>query len=135
MTFTPAPPPLWAALVQRGSTEGDFSAKVITRKVRGISLRPTLGRVRKDSVAPALDDGRSGGVLDVVGGAGGFGGGVLRGGLGGGVPGHVGTPVVVPLALLLQGEPSRDVVQLGRIGQIYENLRDREELTKHNNLC
>lgn len=73
-------------------------------------------------MAPALDDGRSGGVLDVVGGAGGFGGGVLRGGLGGAVAPP--RPVVVPLALLLQGEPPWDVVQLGRVGQIYENLRN-----------
>lgn len=51
--------------------------KVINRKLRGISLRPTLGWIWKDSVAPALDDGRSGGVLDIVGRAGGFGGGVL----------------------------------------------------------
>lgn len=69
---TPRPPPprspthpLWAALVQRGSKRG------------GGSLRPTLGWIREDSVAPTLDDGRSRGVLDVVGGAGGLGGGVL----------------------------------------------------------
>lgn len=78
-------------------------------------------------MAPALDDGRSGGVLDVVGGAGSFGGGVLRGGLGGAVSTCVGTPVVVSLALLLQGEPPWDVVQLGRVGQIYENLRNNME--------
>lgn len=108
--------------------------KVINRKLRGISLRPTLGWIRKDSVAPALDDGRSGGVLDILGRAGGFGGGVLRGGLGGAVSACVGTPVVVPLALLLQGEPTRDVVQLGRVGQIDENLRDKKDLTDHNTL-
>lgn len=90
-------------------------------------MRPTLGWIRKDSVASALDDGRSGGVLDVVGGAGGFGGGVLRGGPGGAVATRVGTPVVVPLALLLQGEPSWDVVQLRRVGQIYENLSNNTE--------
>lgn len=78
-------------------------------------------------MAPALDDRRSGGVLDVVGGAGSFGGGVLRGGLGGAMATCMGTPVVVSLALLLQGEPSWDVVQLGRVGQIYENLRNNTE--------
>lgn len=99
------------------------------RKTEGSrrSLRPTLGWIRKDSVTPALGDGRSGGVLDVVGGAGSFGGGVLRGGLGGAVSTRVGAPVVVSLALLLQGEPSWDVVQLGRVGQIYENLRNNTE--------
>lgn len=102
--------------------------KVINRKLRGISLRPTLGWIRKDSVAPALDDGRSGGVLDILGRAGGFGGGVLRGGLGGAVSACVGTPVVLALALLLQREPTRDVVQLGRVGQIDENLRDKKDL-------
>lgn len=67
-------------------------------------------------MAPALDDRRSGRVLDVVGGAGGFGGGVLRRGLGGAMPAGMGATVVVPFALLLQGEPSRDVVQLGGVG-------------------
>lgn len=79
-------------------------------------------------MAPALDDGRSRGVLDVVGGAGGLGGGVLRGGLGGAVgTARVGPPVVLPLALLLQGEPPWDVVQLGRVGQIDEDLRNHTE--------
>lgn len=96
------------------------------------SLRPTLGWIRKDPVAPALDDGRPGRVLDVVGGAG-FGGGVLRGGFGGAVSARVGAPVVVHLALLLQREPSGDVVQLGCVGQIYEDLRKKRELIKDNN--
>lgn len=78
-------------------------------------------------MAPALDDGRSGGVLDVLGGAGSFGGGVLRGGLGGAVAPRVGTPVVVSLALLLQGEPPWDVVQLGGVGQVNEDLRNNTE--------
>lgn len=50
------------------------------------------------------------------------------------MPACVGTPVVLPLTLLLQREPTRDVVQLGRVGQIDENLRDKQELTNHNNL-
>lgn len=40
---------------------------------------------------------------------------------------RVGPPVVLPLALLLQREPPRDVVQLGRVGQIDEDLRNHTE--------
>lgn len=65
--------------------------------------------------------------MDGGGGAsGGLGGGVLRGRLGGGVAALA--AVVVGLALLLQGEPARDVVQLGRVGQVDQDLRrEREE--------
>lgn len=57
-------------------------------------------------------------------GAGGFRGGVLRGRFRGAVSAlaRVGAPVVVPLALLLQGEPPRDVVQLGCVGQFNKDL-------------
>lgn len=63
-------------------------------------------------------------------GAGGFRGGVLRGGFGGAVStlARVGAPVVVALALLLQGEPPRDVVQLGRVGQVDKDLGTHTEL-------
>lgn len=84
----------------------------------GVSASPTLGWIGEDAVASALDDGRLGGILIVVGGAAGFGGGVLGGGFGGAVSAlaWVGAPVVVALALLLQGEPARDVVQLSGVG-------------------
>lgn len=35
---------------------------------------------------------------------------------------RVGAPVVVPLALLLEEEPPRDVVQLGCVGQVNKDL-------------
>lgn len=35
---------------------------------------------------------------------------------------RVGAPVVVSLTLLLKGEPAWDVVQLGCVGQVYEDL-------------
>lgn len=64
--------------------------------------------------------------MDGGGGAsGGLGGGVLRGRLGGGVAALA--AVVVGLALLLQGEPARDVVQLGRVGQVDQDLRQERE--------
>lgn len=50
---------------------------------------------------------------------------MLRGGLGGAVAALA--PVVLGLALLLQGEPARDVVQLGRVGQVDQDLQGEEE--------
>lgn len=75
-------------------------------------------------MASALDDRRFGGILIIVCGGSGFGGGVLRGGFRGAVAAlaRVGAPVVVALALLLKREPPRDVVQLGRVGQVNEDL-------------
>ena len=93
-----------------------------------VCVSPTLGRVWEYPVASALDDGGLGGVLGgVLGGAAGLGGGVLAavGGLFGGVLaslGRVGVSVVLPLGLLLQLEPARDVVQLGCVRQVDENL-------------
>lgn len=43
----------------------------------------------------------------------------------------VGAPVVVALALLLQGEPPRDVVQLGRVGQVNEDLGTGKRSNRH----
>lgn len=60
---------------------GDVSGKV--ERVRGVSSCPTLGRIREDPVAPALDDGRLWRILIIVGRAGGFGG---RGRFGGMLP-------------------------------------------------
>lgn len=63
--------------------------------------------------------------MDGGGGASGrLGGGVLRGWLGGPVAAL--SAVVVNLTLLLQGEPARDVVQLGCVGQVYQDLREGE---------
>lgn len=40
--------------------------------------------------------------------------------------------VVVALALLLQRHPARHVVQLGRVGQVYEDLQEEARcLTGH----
>lgn len=91
---------------------------------------PTLGRIWKDPVAAALDDRRLGRVLAaVVGGGGGAGGGLGGGVLGGGLGGAVAAlaAVVLGLTLLLQGEPARDVVQLGRVGQVDQDLQGEEE--------
>lgn len=49
------------------------------REGGGCSSRPTLGWIREDSVASALDDRRFGGILIIVRGGSGFGGRVLRG--------------------------------------------------------
>lgn len=78
-------------------------------------------------MAAAFDDRRLGRVLAAVmdggGGAGSrLGGGVQRGRLGGGVTALA--AVVVGFALLLQGEPARDVVQLGRVGQVDQDLEE-----------
>lgn len=75
-------------------------------------------------MASALDHGRLGGILVVKGRAGGFRGGVQRGRFRGTVSAlaRVGAPMVVALALPLQGEPPRDVVQLGGVGQVDKDL-------------
>lgn len=65
-----------------------------------------------------------------MGGAAGFGGGMQRGGFGGAVAALA--AVVVALALLLQRQPARHVVQLGRVGQVYEDLQEEARcLTGH----
>lgn len=78
-------------------------------------------------MASALYDRWFGGILTVMWGASCFRGGMLWGGFRGTVASlaWVGAPVVVPLALILQGEPTWDIVQLCRVGQVYEDLRKK----------
>lgn len=83
-------------------------------------------------MASTLDDRWFWGILIIMRGTSGFRGGVLWGGFRRTVTtlAWVRASVVVPLALLLEREPPRDVVQLGSVGQINKHLQANRKVFK-----